>query len=107
MEALDTTTIDFDLFTKFLLLQINPNPFNVFTTIRYYVPQTGNMRLAVYDMLGRKVKTLVEGLVSTGTYSIDWDGTDDLGRRASSGIYFCHISGEHGTPDSQKTIFLN
>jgi hypothetical protein len=106
IEELDTTTIDFDLFTKFLLLQINPNPFNTFTTIRYYVPQTGNMKLVVYDMLGRKVKTLVEGLVSTGTYSIDWDGTDDLERKAPSGIYFCHISGEHGTPDSQKMIFL-
>jgi hypothetical protein len=106
MEALDTTEIDFDRFTRFLLYPNNPNPFNVFTTIRYYVPQTGDMRLIVYDMLGRRVRTLVEGLVSTDTYEINWDGKDDYGNRVTSGIYFCRISGEHGAPDSQKMIFL-
>jgi hypothetical protein len=106
INALDTSAVDFDRFTRFLLYPNNPNPFNLFTTIRYYVPQTGNMRLVIYDMLGRKVSTLVEGLVLSDTYSIGWNGTDDHGNGVPGGIYFCRISGEHGTPDSQKIIFL-
>jgi hypothetical protein len=106
MEKLDTTAIDFDSFAKSLILQINPNPFNTLTVIRYHVPQTGSMKLVVYDMLGRKVRTLIDGLVSSGTYGSDWNGTDDDGNRLSTGIYFCHISGEHGIPDSKKMILL-
>ncbi len=106
MEALDTTAIDFDLFARFFILQIHPNPFNTFTTIQFQVPQTGSMKLVIYDLLGRKVRTLTCGLVSSGTYETDWDGTDDDGNILNSGIYFCHISGEHGAPDSKKTLFL-
>ena len=101
-----TTAVDFDLFTRFLLYQIDPNPFNTLTTIRYHVPQTGSMRLVVYDMLGRKVRTLIQGLVTSGSYEIDWDGTDDDGNILHSGVYFCHISGEYGTPDSKKMLFV-
>lgn len=106
MEVLDTTAIDFDLFAKFLILQIHPNPFNTLTDIQYQVPQRGRMKLVVYDLLGRKVRTLIDGLVSSGTYQTDWDGTDDDGNILGSGIYFCHISGDHGTPDSKKMLFL-
>jgi hypothetical protein len=106
MERLDTTTIDYDSFDKFLLLEIYPNPFNTFTNIQYRVPQTGNMKLIVYDILGREVRTLIDGLVSADTYEIDWYGTDDEGNTLSSGIYFCHISGEHGESDSQKMLFV-
>jgi hypothetical protein len=106
MEALDTTAIDFDLFAKFLILQIHPNPFNTLTAIQYQVPQRGSMKLVVYDLLGRKVRTLIDGLVSSGTYETNWDGTDNDGNILGSGIYFCHISGNHGTPASKKMLFL-
>lgn len=106
MEKLDTAANDFDLFTKFLLLGIYPNPFNTLTTIHYQVPQTGNMKLIVYDIIGRKVRTLIDGSVSADTYEIDWDGTDNDGNTLASGVYFCRISGEHGTPDSQKILFV-
>jgi hypothetical protein len=106
MERLDTTTIDYDLFEKFLIFRIDPNPFNALTTIQYQVPQTGNMRLVVYDMLGRKVRTLIRGRVTRGAYETNWDGTDDDGNVLHSGVYFCRISGEHGTPDSEKMLFV-
>jgi flagellar hook assembly protein FlgD len=64
------------------------------------------MKLVVYDLLGRKVRTLIDGLVSSGIYETEWDGTDAEGRMLHSGVYFCHISGAHGSPDSKKTLFL-
>jgi hypothetical protein len=106
ISELDTSAIDFDKFTKFIVYRIYPNPFNISTTISYYVPQTGYIKLIIYDILGQKVKTLIDGVVSSGEYEANWDGLDDEGNRLSCGIYFCHVDGEHGTPDSKKVIFV-
>jgi len=106
ISELDTSAVDFEKFSRFIVYRIYPNPFNTSTTIRYYVPQTGYMKLVVYDISGRKVKTLIDGVVSTNTYEVDWEGLDDQGNRVACGIYFCQISGEHGTPDSEKMIFV-
>lgn len=66
-----------------------PNPFNAATTLRYAVPRAGWMELSVYDILGRRVRTLVEGQAQAGVYTVVWDGTDKVGRLAGSGVYFC------------------
>jgi FlgD Ig-like domain len=70
-----------------------PNPFNPATTIRYDVPAgAANVEIAVFDVTGRRVRTLVEGVLPAGQHSVTWDGHDDRGATATSGIYFCRMS---------------
>jgi parallel beta-helix repeat protein len=69
-----------------------PNPFNPTTRIRYTVPDPGNaVRITVYDLTGRVVRTLVEDELPAGNYVAVWHGLDDTGRRMSSGVYFYRI----------------
>ena len=65
-----------------------PNPFNPTTVIRYSVPKTADVRLTVYDLVGRKVTTLVDLRQSPGVYEARWDGTNASGGPASTGVYF-------------------
>lgn len=68
-----------------------PNPFNPNTTIRYQLSEPGYVRLAIYDLLGRKVRTLADGLRPAGYYSILWDGRDDWGRKVGTGVYLSRM----------------
>ena len=69
-----------------------PNPFNPTTRIRYMVPDPGSMvRITVYDLSGRLVRTLVDEELPGGTYMAVWHGRDDTGKRMSSGVYFYRI----------------
>ncbi|NOX37760.1 MAG: T9SS type A sorting domain-containing protein [Calditrichaeota bacterium] len=72
---------------SYQLFQNYPNPFNPSTTIKYRISQAGEIKLVIYDMLGREVKTLVKGFKSAGTYEVVWDGTDNFGRKVGSGTY--------------------
>ncbi len=76
---------------NFAVLQNYPNPFNPSTVIEYSVPEDldGTVRLSVYDMLGRRVRTLVQEKARAGKHKIRWDGLDDTGRLVSSGVYTC------------------
>lgn len=73
--------------SDFLLAQNYPNPFNPTTTIDYAIPQSGNVRLSVYDIMGKKIKTLVNHVESAGTHTIAWDATDNAGHSVPSGTY--------------------
>jgi FlgD Ig-like domain len=70
------------------LRQNVPNPFNPTTTIEFSTPAAGSVRLAVYDVSGRRVRTLVNGVREAGSYQIVWDGRDERGLRVGSGVYF-------------------
>jgi hypothetical protein len=72
---------------RFMLGQNYPNPFNPSTTITYDVAGEGTVDLSVYDLLGRRVATLVSGYVQPGRYSVIWDA-----RSVSTGVYFARIS---------------
>ncbi|MFQ5510831.1 MAG: choice-of-anchor B family protein [Candidatus Krumholzibacteriia bacterium] len=74
------------------LRQNVPNPFNPSTAITYDLPAAGRVRLAVYDPLGRHVRTLVDGVRPAGVATATWNGTDDNGRPAASGVYFCRLT---------------
>ncbi|MBN1482552.1 T9SS C-terminal target domain-containing protein [candidate division KSB1 bacterium] len=78
---------------EFVLQQNYPNPFNPETTISFQVPETatGEMILVIYDMLGRQVRTLMKKQAQPGYYSIKWDGYDDAGTLASSGVYIYRL----------------
>ncbi|MBD3220421.1 T9SS type A sorting domain-containing protein, partial [bacterium] len=68
-------------------LQAYPNPFNPQTTLRLVNPRTGSVEVAVYDLQGRLVRTLVAGDLPAGEHTVAWDGTDQGGRRLGSGVY--------------------
>jgi len=74
--------------TEFALEQNYPNPFNPVTNIRYTLPNAGNVKLCVYNMLGKKVKTLVDVYKTAGVYNVEWDGTNSAGQKMASGVYF-------------------
>ena len=65
-----------------------PNPFNPSTAIQYTLPTAGNVRLRVFDVSGREVAVLVNGVQSAGSHVVNWHGTDDAGRTLASGAYF-------------------
>jgi len=86
------------------LLSNYPNPFNPETTITYYVGSSGNVEVEVYNILGQKVKTLVQGDKSTGLHSV-WNGKDDNSNPVSSGIYLYKIkSGKYSK--TKKMILM-
>ncbi len=80
---------------EFALAQNYPNPFNPETTIRYQLDKTGPVKLAIYNLLGQSVRTLVDQTQNAGEHVVNWDGRDDLGREVSSGVYLYRLkSGE-------------
>jgi hypothetical protein len=70
-----------------LMARNYPNPFNPTTTIRYSVPVSGHVNLAVYDLQGREVAVLVNGIQTAATYAVTWDGSG-----FPSGVYFCRVT---------------
>jgi len=77
--------------TTFAMDQNYPNPFNPVTTIRYQLPKATNVYIAVYDMLGQKIKTLVNENQAAKYFSIQWNGLNEAGSKVASGIYLYRI----------------
>ena len=76
----------------FELSQNYPNPFNPSTHINFSVPKTEKVHLAVYDIRGTLIRTLVDHeLYNSGTYKANWDGRNQLGEKVASGIYFARM----------------
>ena len=69
----------------------HPNPFNPRTTITYRIGATGPAWLRIYDVSGRLISTLVDGVVEAGTHEIAWDGRTADGKAAASGNYFLRL----------------
>jgi hypothetical protein len=85
--------VDDALPTKFALLPCAPNPFNPTTTIRYDVAEEGvKVSIVIFDVTGRRVRTLVDGVQPAGRQSAVWDGRDDGGRTVASGVYFYRMN---------------
>jgi ligand-binding sensor domain-containing protein len=75
----------------FAILGNSPNPFNPSTTISFSLPAAVKANLIVYDITGRKVRTLISGQLSAGNHASVWDGTDEMGRSVSSGVYIARL----------------
>ena len=75
----------------FALEQNFPNPFNPFTTLRYDLPEDALVNITIYDMMGRQVKTLINGLQTPGYKTVQWDATNDKNRTVSAGLYLYTI----------------
>ena len=81
-----------DLLPKvFALAQNFPNPFNPSTQIKYQLPIAAQVKITIYNMLGRQVRTLVNEEKPAGFYNIQWDGVNGRGVQAASGLYLYRI----------------
>ncbi|MBN1480853.1 carbohydrate binding domain-containing protein, partial [candidate division KSB1 bacterium] len=76
----------------FYLSQAFPNPFNPVTTIHYDLPLDSEVSIVVYDIQGRRVRTLVDRRSTAGSYNVVWDGTNDGGESVASGVYLYHFN---------------
>lgn len=70
-----------------LVLTAHPNPFRPRTTLRFAVPRPGHVRLSIFDVAGRLVRTLVNESRPAGQHSVSWEGRDEAGRSVASGVY--------------------
>ena len=87
------------------LYQNSPNPFNPRTSIRFSLAVAGPAELTIYDVNGRKVKTLVSGSLSAGDHTEVWDGTDDAGHKVGAGIFWSQLSAG-GYTSNKKMVVL-
>ena len=87
-----TEAVGDNLPMEFALHGSYPNPFHASTQINFDLPQAGNVRLVIYNLLGQAVRTLLDGDQPAGERSVVWNGTDSSGRGLNSGIYFYRIS---------------
>ena len=90
---------------RFELAQNFPNPFNPMTTIEYSLPGRSLVRIDIYNVLGQKVRSLVDRELSAGSYTVTWNGTDASGNSVATGIYLYRFqSGNH--VETKKMLLL-
>jgi len=93
----------------FSLRQNHPNPFNPSTAIRFDIPVSVGtgipVRLDVFDLRGRRIDRLVEGVRAPGSYDVSWDGRDRSGRSVGSGVYVYRITAG-GFTSTKKMVLL-
>lgn len=82
-----------------------PNPFHPTTTIRFSLAQEGQARLAVFDVAGRRVRTLVDGMRSAGSHAATWDGRNEAGRPCPSGVYLYRLDAGDRS-DTRKMLLV-
>lgn len=86
------------------LSQNFPNPFNPRTTIQFDLPVSASVALAIYDVNGRLVRTLVDGTMEAGYHQLIWDGTDANGQAVKSGVYFYRVSTDNFSDIKQMVL---
>ena len=90
---------------SFVLNQNQPNPFTRSSVIRFALPSGGPVTLAIFDVSGRRVRTLIDGPLGAGWHQRVWDGRMDDGGFARSGVYFSRLEAPQGVR-SRKMIML-
>jgi len=76
---------------KYVLEQNYPNPFNPETAIRFQVPEAIHVTIRIFNLLGQEIRRLTDQEFATGMHTLRWDGKDEYGRQAASGLYFYSI----------------
>ncbi len=89
----------------FILYQNQPNPFNSSTIIRFDIMSPTDVQVDIYNILGQKVKSLVDNYYPTGVYAVQWDGTDKRNKKVASGLYFYQIVTSQGA-NARKAVLL-
>ncbi|MDZ7342131.1 MAG: T9SS type A sorting domain-containing protein [candidate division KSB1 bacterium] len=88
---------------QFYLYPNYPNPFNAMTTISFDLPFSSDVTLEIYNIMGKKVRTLLADQKPAGHFEVQWDGTDESKQSVASGIYFCRLS---ATKSSRQPVTL-
>lgn len=105
LSTLDAEDEGITISRSFSLGQNRPNPFNPVTVIPYTLSRNSRVRIAVYNVLGQEVTTLVDDVRPAGAYGAVWNGTDRSGQAVASGIYFYRISAESAA-ETRKMVLL-
>ena len=92
--------------TDFALGQNYPNPFNPSTVIPYQLRVAGHVRLEVFNLLGQRLATLVDGVRSAGAHMAQWDATDAAGRAVGAGVYIYRLSSNDQT-ESRRMVLVD
>jgi len=91
VSSTDKKTSESAIIETFRLHQNYPNPFNPSTTIAYDLPRQSHVRLQIFNIEGKLIRTLASGIQPSGFHSAVWDGTDDTNNKVSNGMYFCRL----------------
>lgn len=83
-----------------------PNPFNLETTIKFYLPQESKVELTIYNIKGKKVRGLVDDNCETGIYTAVWNGKNDAGNKVGTGVYFYKLNADNKTIKTKKMLLL-
>jgi hypothetical protein len=87
------------------LMPVRPNPFSAGTRVEYYLPRSQRISIEVYDVMGRKVRTLAAGYMPEGRHSITWNGRGPGGLRAAPGVYILRLD-SGGFSQSRKIVLI-
>ncbi len=100
-----SSTDEFGIPEKFSVYQNYPNPFNPSTTISYYLPKASRVKVCMYNVQGNRVKTIVNGMQTTGRKTVVWDGRDEKNIPVGSGIYFYRVTA-FGLSKTMKMLLI-
>ena len=86
-------------------LTVSPNPFYSSTNLSFSLTKTTDVKLCIYNIKGHKIRTLLSEVLVQGNHNVSWDGTDENGKKISSGIYFYTLETIHNVY-TKKVILL-
>ena len=89
---------------QFMLYPNAPNPFNPDTKISFDLPHEGHVVLALYDLLGNRVSTLIDSRIAAGCHTITWNSTNHSGRPVASGVYLVILQSEYDIATQKMTL---
>ena len=87
-------------------LQVWPNPFNTTTDLRFHLNQAAAVHMAIYNVQGQRVRTLVDAPLHAGVHQMRWDGRDERGHSVATGPYFARLRIAHSPPRYAKLLLL-
>ena len=105
-EASQLSSHDRILPTRYQFYQNFPNPFNPTTSINFNVPIASEVILTIYNITGQEVAKIHNGYAQAGSYKAVWNGMDNLGNKAPSGVYFYELKAENHFHKVKKMTLL-
>jgi len=102
--SIEGSEVELNIAREYMLMSSYPNPFNPETTISYELTQSGAVDLTVYNMLGQKISTLIDGFAQEGSYKAVWNGLDANGAEMPSGIYMLRLTSASNSISEKVTL---
>ena len=96
--------VDVSIVSQYAIMSSYPNPFNPQTTISYELYSDSNVEVAIFNLLGQKIATVVNEFAEAGSYSSIWNGQDALGREAASGVYVLKLTTDNEVISNKITL---